>query len=100
MSAASAFESCAKNANDVSAKNKYLKLYAGCLEEGDDFKRAAEVYRQGNWVSDSSRLYRKLGMFDEIYDIIIKSDASLVSTITESIRDVTRLHFISKKAYR
>ena len=99
MSAAKAFESCSQNANDPLATSKYLKLFAGCLEEGNETRRAAEVYRQGNWVSDAARLYRKLGLFDEIFDIITQSDASLVATIPESIRDVTRLHFVSKEAY-
>lgn len=98
-SAAKAFETCSQNVNDDLTKNKYLKLSAGCLEEGGDdalHARAAEVYRQGNWRSDALRLYRKLGKFDEIYEIITQSDAA---TIDQSIRDVTRLFFVSKKEY-
>lgn len=103
LDAAKAFGSCAQNANDVLAKNKYLRLYAGCLEEegeNSQLERAAEVYQQGNWVSDASRLYRELGMFNKIFDIITQSEASLVATIPESIHDVTRLHFVSKNDYK
>ena len=99
--AANAFELCAQNAADESTNKKYLKLSANCLEEGNNIqvRRAADLYRDINCVSDAARLYRKLQKFDEIYDIITKSDKTLTATIPDPIKNATRLYFISKKSY-
>lgn len=97
--AARAFKSCAQNAGDESTKTKYLKLSAGCWEEGNLIADAAEAYREGNFLSDAARLYRKLQNFQEIYNIITKSDKDLAATVPEAIRDATCLYLISKKFY-
>jgi hypothetical protein len=98
MSAARAFFSCGRNTSSVIDKNKYLKLSAGCHEDGGNLPRAAEIYRQGNWFAEAATLYHKLGMFDDIHELIRQagSDSAALRVIPRSILDVTRLYFVSQ----
>jgi hypothetical protein len=98
-SAAETFSFCADNTNIVDDKNKYLKLSAECYEEGGDNSCAAKTYRKGNWFAQATSLYRKLGQFEDIYDIITQPGIPR-EAVPESIRDVTRLYFVSKGKYK
>ncbi len=97
-SAAETFSFCAGNTNVVDDKNKYLKLSAECYEEGGNTLCAAETYRAGNWLAQATSLYRKLGKFGDIYDIITQPGIPL-EAVPESIRDVTRLYYVSNEEY-
>lgn len=98
ITAAKAFSSCADHTHIITDKNKYLKLSAECYEEGGKTLLAAETYRKGNWLAESTSLYRKLGKFGDIYKIITQPGIS-PGAIPESIRDVTRLYFVSNGQY-
>jgi len=99
ISAADSFLGCARNTNDTVHRSKYFKLSAECYADGGNIHDAAEFYRQGGWLAEASTLLRKLGRFDDIYDIITQSDSSAASAVPDLIRDAMRLYYVSKENY-
>ncbi len=99
-SAGNAFEICAKDTSKIDHKNTYLKIGAQCYHDGGHILRAAEIYHQGGWVLEAVTLFHELRRFDDIFAILTRSEPAVRSAIPTSIRDDTRLHYISNKDYR
>lgn len=99
-SAGKAFVECAEDTSKIAHKNSYLKIGAQCYHDGGRILRAAEIYRQGGWILEAVTNFHELRRFDDIFAILTQPQPPAPSTIPASIRDETRLHYISKNDYR
>lgn len=100
-SAAQAFLGCARDALEGgSVKYKlYYQLAAQCLEEAGNVMQAAENYRIAENFTKAVVLFRKLGKFDDVYDIITNHSGK-VSPEVLGVKDVTRLYYLVDKKFR
>ena len=101
-SAAQAFLACARDALEGgSVKYKFHHQSAAqCLEEAGNVIQAAENYRIAENFTKATLLFRKLGKFDDVYDIIINHSDKVAPEVLESVRDVTRLYYLTQKKFR
>ena len=99
VSAAEAFAACATTADSADARAKYLKHSGQCYYDGGKCLRAAETYERGRWFDDAATVYREMGRFDNIFEILTKYRSQMKPSIRESIEDVTRLYYVSRKEY-
>ena len=99
--AAQAFLGCAHDALEGgSIRNSlYHQLAAQCFEEADNIIQAAENYRIAENFTKAVLLFRKLGKFDDVYDIIT-NHSDKIAEVLESVRDVTRLYYLKEKKFR
>ncbi|PPQ78819.1 hypothetical protein CVT25_010688 [Psilocybe cyanescens] len=95
--AAEAFLSCAENATKLYTKRSYYRSSAECFEQAGDNLSAARVYQSAEDFTKASRLFRKIGRFDDVHSIIVSHGGEIEDV--ESIRDVVRLYYINKKEF-
>lgn len=101
-SAAQAFLACARDALEFGSVKyrSYYQLAAQCFEEAGNVIQAAENYRIAEDFTKASLLFRKSGKFDDTYDIIINHSDKVIPEVLESVKDVTRLFYLTKKKFR
>ena len=98
--AAQEFLGCAHDALEGGSikNNLYHQLAAQCFEEADNIIQAAENYRIAENFTKAALLFRKLGRFDDVYDIII-NHSNEIAEVLESVRDGTRLYYLKEKRF-
>ncbi|KAF8816728.1 hypothetical protein BYT27DRAFT_7237858 [Phlegmacium glaucopus] len=100
-SAAQAFLVCARDAlkgGSVTYK-RYYRNAAECLEEAGNVIQAAENYRIAEDFTKAVLLFRKLGKFEDVYDIITNYGDKVAPEVLESVKDVTRLSYLTEKKF-
>jgi hypothetical protein len=100
--AAQAFLVCALDALEGgSVKNKlYYQLAAQCFEEAGNVIQAAENYRIAENFTKALLLFRKSGKFDDAYDIITNQSDKVAPQVLETVKDVTRLFYLTEKRFQ
>lgn len=101
-SAAQAFLVCARDALEgrSGSYKPYYRLAAQCFEEADNITQAAENYRIAEEFTKAVLLFRKLGKFDDVYDIITYHEDKVAPQALESVKDVTRLFYLTEKKFQ
>ncbi|KDR68695.1 hypothetical protein GALMADRAFT_146049 [Galerina marginata CBS 339.88] len=97
--AAEAFSSCARDTSVHNAKKYYYSLSAGCFEDSGDSLSAAQGYRLAENFTKAARLLYKEKAYEELHDIIIQHGDRIDGDLLETIQDVTRLHFVTRKEF-
>src|SRR5271168_336899 len=101
-SVAQAFLACARGALEGgSVKYKsYYQLAAQCFEEAGNAIQAAENYRIAGDFTKAVLLFKESGKFDDVYDVITNHNDKVASEVLESVKDVTRLYYLTEKKFR
>jgi len=101
-SAAEEFLVCARDALEGRSVRykRYHQKAAECLEEAGNVIQAAENYRIAENFTKAVLLFRKSGKFDDVYDIITNYSDKVAPEDLESVKDVTRLYYLTQKKFR
>ena len=100
--AAQAFLACARDAvkSGFVKYKPYYQLAAQCFEEAGNVTQAAENYRIAEDFTKASLLFRKAGKFDDAYDIITNHSDKVAPEVLETVKDVTRLFYLTEKKFQ
>ncbi|KAH8101589.1 hypothetical protein BXZ70DRAFT_104267, partial [Cristinia sonorae] len=96
LTAAYAFLSSAKVAENRQERLAYYRIAAECFAEGDDFGKAGEAYLSAAEYTRSAQHYRKAGMFDEAVDVIKAHNKDIPEQAAEKIMDIAKIHYFTK----
>jgi len=98
--AAKAFSSCAADSVEHTARNLYYCIGAECSYEAGDFFNAAELYRLGEDYTRACPMFRKLGKFDDLFEIIVSFSNRIKPEVLEIMQDVARLFYVNRKDFK
>ncbi|KAF8972584.1 hypothetical protein BDZ97DRAFT_1752471 [Flammula alnicola] len=98
--AGEAFSSCARNTNDLETQQSYYGLSADCLVHAGEIHQAADTYRLAGNFTEASLLFRKLGKFDDVHNIITTSGNKINPGVLETVQDVLRLYYVNRKDFK
>ena len=97
-SAAQAFLACARDARESGSKTykDCYQLAARYFGEAGNIIKAAENYRIAENFKMAAHLFRKLGKFDDVYDIITNHG----DKVAPEDLDITRLYYLREKKFQ
>jgi len=99
-SAAHAFLQSTRSNLDAAITRECYQLAAECFEEAAEILEAAKAHKDAANYMQSALLFRQLGMFNEVHDLILNHGRSFKPDHLEKIRDVARMYYVSRKNFK